>query len=190
MLDVIIQWLEPIGLSEDIALGLAIAAASLAILCLSVMAYLVMRFVVVAGLSKAIMRGNSRRDDLLSRLKVFSRLSHVAPAVVIYALAPTVFERFPAAVQVIETVNLVYLTVMIVLFLDALMSAGLMIYRTFEVSKTAPITSFVQVAKLLLYFLGAITVVSLIIGESPLVLFAGLGAMTAVLMLIFQDSIL
>ncbi|MEM6534614.1 MAG: mechanosensitive ion channel domain-containing protein [Pseudomonadota bacterium] len=190
MLDVIIQWLEPIGLSEDIALGLAIAAASLAILCLSVLAYLVMRFVVVAGLSKAIMRGNSRRDDLLSRLNVFSRLSHVAPAVVIYALAPTVFERFPAAVQVIETVSLVYLTVMIVLFLDALMSAGLMIYRTFEVSKTAPITSFVQVAKLLLYFLGAITVVSLIIGESPLVLFAGLGAMTAVLMLIFQDSIL
>ena len=190
MLDVIIHWFEPLGLPQQLSLGVAIALAGVAVLFFALLAYLFTRYVIVSGLSKAIMRSDSRRDDLLSRFKVFSRLSHVAPAVVIYALAPSVFERFPAAVYVIETVSLVYLTIMIVLFIDALMSTGLLIYRTFDISRTVPITSFVQVAKLVLYFFGAITVVSLIIGESPLALFAGLGAMTAVLMLVFKDSIL
>jgi miniconductance mechanosensitive channel len=53
-----------------------------------------------------------------------------------------------------------------------------------------PIDNFIQVAKLLVYFLAIIIMISIVIGESPVKLFAGLGAMTAVLMLVFRDSIL
>ena len=52
-----------------------------------------------------------------------------------------------------------------------------------------PITSFVQIAKLILYVFGAITVLSVVLGESPMTFIAGLGAMAAVLMFVFKDPI-
>ncbi len=190
MLDMISDLVDSFGLSEDLAFGVAVGAALLVVLALAFFAYLVMRYVIVATLARAIMRSESKRDDTFTRMKVFPRLSHVAPAAVIYALGPAVFAPFPIAVQAIETASLLYLTLMIVLFIDALMNAGVAIYRTYETSKTFPITSFVQIAKLLLYFFGAITVLSLVLGQSPFAFFAGLGAMTAVLMLVFKDPIL
>jgi len=74
--------------------------------------------------------------------------------------------------------------------LDSLINSVLDIYQTFAVSKRIPIQNFAQVAKLLIYFVALIGIVSLVLGESPLKLFAGLGAMTAVLMLVFKDPIL
>jgi miniconductance mechanosensitive channel len=190
MLDEISPLIERLGLSDSWTLGLTSAAAVLVMLALASLSYLVMRVVVVAGLARVITRSKSRTDDLLVRMKVFSHLSHVAPAAVISLMGPAVFVEFPAVADAIETLSLVYLTLMIVLFLDALMSAGLVIYRTKPISRTFPITSFVQVGKLLLYMFGAVATLSLLLGESPLTFLAGMGAMTAVLMLVFKDPIL
>lgn len=190
MLDAILDFVQRFGLSDNLTFGIAVVGASFIVLTLAYLAYLVMRHVIVATLVRAIMRSESKRDDTLVRMKVFSRLSHAAPAAVIYALGPAVFATFPTAMQAIETASLVYLTVMIVLFFDALMNAGLAIYRTYDISKRVPITSFVQIAKMLLYFFGTITLISLVLRQSPLTFFAGLGAMTAVLMLVFKDPIL
>jgi miniconductance mechanosensitive channel len=149
-----------------------------------------MRFIVLAGIVRATTRSKSKNDDLLVQMNVFSHLAHVAPAAVISLMGPAVFQEFPMVAQAIETFSLIYLTVMIVLFLDALISAGVAIYRTHSISRTFPITSFVQVAKLILYLVGAIAVLSLLLGESPLTFLAGMGAMTAVLMLVFKEPIL
>ncbi len=56
--------------------------------------------------------------------------------------------------------------------------------------KNRPLKGFVQVLQVLLFFIGGIIVVSVLIGKSPMTLFAGLGASAAVLMLVFKDSIL
>ncbi len=190
MLNTILGWVQPFGLSDNLTLGVAIAAAFLGVLALALLSYFIMRYAIVGPVSRIITRSESKRDDTFARMKVFSRLSHVAPAAVIYTLGPQVFAPFPAAAQAVETFGLVYLVFMVVLFFDALINAGLAIYRTYDISKTFPITSFVQIAKLILYFLGAITVLSLVLGKSPFAFFAGLGAMTAVLMLVFKDPIL
>ena len=73
---------------------------------------------------------------------------------------------------------------------DSVIDSLMDMYRSFSISRQIPIQSFIQVAKLVTYFIAIITIVSLMIGESPLKLFAGLGALTAVLMLIFKDPIL
>ncbi len=190
MLDAILDLIRPFGLAENLNFGLAVGAAFLVVLSLALLAYLITRYVIVGPLARALMRSESKRDDVFARMKVFSRLSHAAPAVVIYAMGPAVFAAFPLVAQIIETASLLYLTLMIVLFLDALINAGFAVYKTYPISKTFPITSFAQIAKLLLYFFGAITLLSLILNESPFAFFAGLGAMTAVLMLVFKDPIL
>ncbi len=190
MLQTVLGWVQPFGLSDKMTLAVAIAASFVGVLALALLSYYVMRYAIVGPLSRVITRSESKRDDTFAQMKVFSRLSHVAPAVVIFGLGPAAFAPFPAAAQVVETLGLLYLIVMVILFIDALMNAGSAIYKTYDISRTFPITSFVQIAKLLLYFLGAITVLSLVLGKSPFAFFAGLGAMTAVLMLVFKDPIL
>ena len=64
------------------------------------------------------------------------------------------------------------------------------VYNMKDKQKNRPLKGFVQVLQVLLFFIGGIIVVSVLIGKSPMTLFAGLGASAAVLMLVFKDSIL
>jgi len=190
MLEMINEFVAKLGLSSGMSASLSLGLAGLGVILLAVLAYIIMRVLVVGTLTKLISKTESKRDDVFKGLKVFSRLSHLAPGVVIYLLGPAVFASVPWLAAVIAKASLIYVTVMVVLLFDALLSAGLRIYRTFPIAKTFPITSFVQIAKLVLYFFGAITVLSVMLGESPLTFLAGLGALTAVLMLVFKDPIL
>jgi len=168
-------------------------ALTLAIICLAVLAVLaniITKYVIVGVIRKIIAKSSSSRDDILARRKVFSRLSHLAPALVIYALGPQFLDGYSVITNGVTTFSLIYLTIVCVLFMDGVMNAGEEIYRTYKISRTLPIKSFVQVAKLTLYFLGFVAVLSLVMGKSPLTFFAGFGALTAVLMLVFKDPIL
>ncbi len=168
-------------------------ALGLAIICLAILAILtniITKYIIVGAIRKIIAKSSSSRDDILTRRKVFSRLSHLAPALVIYALGPRFLDGYPVIANGIVTLSLIYLTIICVLLVDGLMNAGEELYRTYKISKTFPIKSFVQVAKLTLYFLGFVAILSLIMGKSPLTFFAGFGALTAVLMLVFKDPIL
>ena len=86
--------------------------------------------------------------------------------------------------------SVIYMVVIIVFVIDAGLNAAIDILRASPLSKEIPVKSFVQVLKLVLYGLAAIAVLSLVLGRSPVLLFSGLGAMTAVLMLVFKDPLL
>ncbi len=182
--------LEKFPFLAGVAPYLAIALAVFCLAALAILANIITKHLIVGVIRKLIAKTATSRDDILARRKVFSRLSHLAPALVIYALGPQFLDGFPAVIDGITTFSLVYLTIICVLFIDGLMNAGEEIYRTYKISRTFPIKSFVQVAKLILYFLGFVAVLSLIMGESPTIFFAGFGALTAVLMLVFKDPIL
>lgn len=174
----------------EVAPYLALAMAVLFLTVLAILTNIITKYVIVGVIRKLIAKTTTTRDDILARRKVFDRLSHLAPALVIYTLGPQFLDGYPALVSGITTFTLIYLTIICVLFIDGLLNAGEEIYRTYKIARTFPIKSFVQVAKLVLYFLGFVAVLSLILGESPLTFFAGFGALTAVLMLVFKDPIL
>lgn len=165
-----------------------IAAAG--ILALAFLANIIAKSVIAATINRLLKRSSSERDDILVQRRVFERMSQFAPALVIYLLAPLALSAYPAASNFVVTLSLLYMVIVGVLFVDALINAGLEIYDTYSISNEFPITSFAQVAKIALYLLGFITAISLIMGESPLTLIAGLGALVAVLMFVFKDPIL
>ncbi len=78
----------------------------------------------------------------------------------------------------------------VLLVVQALLDAFHDVYRTFEWSKQVPIYSFIQAIKLIVYMVGAVFIVAKLMGKDPSVIFGSLGALTAVLMLVFKDSIL
>ena len=84
----------------------------------------------------------------------------------------------------------VYIIVAVLLTINGFLLVILDVYNMKDKQKNRPLKGFVQVLQVLLFFIGGIIVVSVLIGKSPMTLFAGLGASAAVLMLVFKDSIL
>ena len=131
-------------------------------------------------------KSRNRWDDILSERKVFNRLANVVPVAIIHVFAYT----FPLWEGIISRFSLALILLMLVLFLYALLNALVQIYNTYEVSKHKPIKNYVQTAKIIIYCLGGVVVIAIGMGRSPTLLLSGIGAMTAVLLLVFKDTIL
>ena len=183
------DWLMQLGLGETLAFVLARILAIAITIVAAYLANLIAKRLMLRAIRKVVQRTKTAWDDMLVSRGVFNRLSHLAPALVIYALAGFVGQR-TATVFTIQRAAIVYMAIVGLLALDALLNALVDIYRTFEMSRRRPIRGFVQAAKIILYAIVGIIIISAIMGKSPSLLLGGLGAMTAVLMLIFKDSIL
>ncbi|MEE8593130.1 MAG: mechanosensitive ion channel domain-containing protein [Candidatus Bipolaricaulota bacterium] len=181
------------SLLEGVSVQMVYAISYVAVIALLVSAAYVANFVakrVIVRLVSGLIRSTeTAKDDVLLRRKVFTKFSHLAPAIVIYLMAEPAFGpgRFTDFTQ---HTSLLYMLVIGVLVFDSVLSAGLEIYQEYEVAKQVPVKGFVQVIKLAVYFLAAVLAISIVLQKSPLLLLSGLGALTAVLMLIFKDAIL
>ena len=190
MLQLIAQWLTHTGLDEGWSNLAARGVFTGVILLLGLFADFIARGLVVRSLSSAIRNSRWRWDDALLRRNVLRRISHFAPAIVIYLLAPVALEGYDSASRLVTQFMLIIMIVLGLLVIDAILNAVVDIYRSYGRSRDIPIRSFVQVIKLVAFFIGIIFIVSIVLGKTPLYLLSGLGALTAVLMLIFKDAIL
>jgi miniconductance mechanosensitive channel len=178
------------GLSPELT-ELAIRSGALVVvIILATIANIVAKRVVLLCVRYLVGRTETKIDDIFLERKVFTKLSHFAPAIVIYLLSPVALGGFELLSSVITHAAIIYMVVVGLLVIDSLLNAILDIYRTFEVSKEIPIKGFIQILKIVIYFFALIFIISILLGKSPVYLISGLGALTAVLLLIFKDSIL
>ena len=184
------DWLVSQGLGDQAVTLLMLATKIAAVLAIATVADLVTKRVVVRVLENFVGRTSTTWDDIIVRRRILRRLAHLAPALVIYLAAPQVLAGYDVSIVVVQRMALIYMLLITVLAIDGVLSAGTEIVRSLSLSRTLPVNTVVQVLKLVLYLIAAIGVISLIIGQSPGLLLSGLGAMTAVLMLIFRDPIL
>lgn len=185
-MDFIKEHLTGYGVSEQMSGYLANILMILLIVLLSVAANFIAKKIVLKIIIRLITNNRYTWDNIFLEKKVFHKLSHLAPAFIIYYAAPI----FPLVQAVIVKLALVYMMIVTIMVLNALLDAVDAIYRTFDVSKIRPIKGYIQVAKIVLFIIGAIVVISNLMGQNPLLLLSGLGALSAILMLIFKDSIL
>ncbi|HUT24089.1 MAG TPA: mechanosensitive ion channel domain-containing protein, partial [Sumerlaeia bacterium] len=151
---------------------------------------LIARRLMLAALRRIIRLTKTTRDDVFLERKVFDRLAYLAPAIVIHAAAPVMFFDWGRAAEVTQVALKIYMIVVGLWVVDSFLNALVDIYRTFDISRRLPIKVFVQVGKIVLFIAGAVSILSLLVGKSPVVFLSGLGALTAVLMLVFKDPIL
>ena len=165
-------------------------AGSLALLFLAVIGDVVAKRLLLGAVRAVVRRTRYKGDDALLDYNVFGRLAQIVPAIIIYfgiGLVPD----YPEAIEkVVRNVASAYMVVMLMLTLTATMSAANQIYETFPVARRRPIKGFVQLAQIAVYILGGIIVIGMLIDRSPVILLSGFGAMTAVLLLIFKDTLL
>ena len=178
------------GLNPTIAALIAQTLIIIAILLLSYVANFVAKRIILTGIARVIATTETRWDDILLEEQVFDRLSHLAPALVIYACTGIAFPEQADLQDVLARIAIAYMILVAAVVVDALLNGLLEIYRTLEISKTRTIKSYVDVAKLVVYLITAILVLAALLDRSPWAFLSGLGALTAVIMLVFKDTIM
>lgn len=180
------EFLVDNGIGEKTSDYLFVTIMVVWVILLCVLANFVAKKIVLRLITSIIKKNNFKLAGAFLERKVFHKVSHIVPAIIINYYAPT----FPTYKIWIEKFVLFYIFIVIILLLNALLNAVNDIYMGYEVSKSRPIKGFIQVLKIVILIIGIITLTSILIGKSPLILLSGLGAISAVLMLIFKDSIL
>ena len=172
--------------AEKYASLLAYTLSFLTIILICFVVKLLLSVIAVNIMTKVSRKTKHKWDDILLKNSFFHRLSWLA--------LPFIFNLFEGSlpdynVVLARAADFSSVLVFVLVFSSLLNSAD-EIYRCFEISKTRPIKGMLQVAKVVLYIICAIILIALLMGESPLVLLGGIGAMTAVTTLIFKDAIL
>jgi miniconductance mechanosensitive channel len=183
------EWLAQIGLGR-----FAGPVATLILIAVVLLAAWLTRVLVRRGLVRFLQglaqRTRTHWDDRLVEHRFFDRLSHLAPAIVIHLTADQVLAAHPTLATLIERVVLVYMTVIAASAIDAAVSAGTDILTDLPSTRDKPIQSYAQVIKILVFIAAGVVAIATLLGRSPWIFLSGLGALTAVVLLIFKDSIL
>lgn len=126
--------------------------------------------------------------DLLD--PVARRLANVVPAMVVSRGIALVPHLPPDAITVTRNVVSAFIVLTVVLAISAGLNVANTLYQRRPDAASRPIKGYIQVAKIILFGASAILIVAALMEQSPLLLLSGLGAMAAVLMLVFKDTIL
>lgn len=186
MIEVIISRLRELGFSIQYAEPLGWIVGIACIILLALLANFIVKKILLRILQFVVKGSRGDWDDILLKRKVFHRLANLAPALVIYFAAPII----PAAQDWIQRIVLSGMAVIFLISLNAFSNAIIDIYNRYDISRERPIKGAVQIIMILIYTLGAVFIIATLMNRSPWVLLSGIGAMTAIILLIFKDSIL
>jgi len=165
-------------------IGLALLLV-VALLVGRVARYLVLHAVKLLGRQPALHWLNDLRHN-----KVFHRLAQMTPSLVIQFGLHLVPELSKTSLLFLGNLAMAFTILFQVLAISALLNALLDIYARTEHARTRSIKGYVQLAKMVLFVFGAIIIVATLIDRSPLLLLSGLGAMSAVILLVYKDTLL
>lgn len=184
------EWMASLGIPVEYA---RLGAITLGIVLLGALAWLanfVAKQVILRGVSVVVRRTSFQWDDMMLKAGVFTRLSHLAPALAINAFGPDVLGETPAVLAGVHAAVNVYLTIIWVAVFFAFLDGLLLLSHEREDSGRMPVKGFVQAVKLVASLLALILILATLLDKSPLYLLSGLGALTAVLLLVFRDALL
>nr|MBF0220724.1 mechanosensitive ion channel [Desulfobulbaceae bacterium] len=171
---------------------------NLTLTCLSIVIIIIAAFLLlwfsrrlfVPVLERAIIRSSFKWDDFFVERKFFVHLSRLVPIIIIYAASDVFFVDQPVLNKIVKRLAMTLLVLGGAKCLDTLLLVVRDIYQTKPISRDKPIAGYLSVIKIIVYIFAAIFVVAVLTDKSPWGIFSVLGGLTAVLLLIFKDTIL
>ena len=128
-------------------------------------------------------------DEILFDRDVLYTACNIVPAVVIWGLLPKVFFQYPFVEDILLRLTAVYIVVNSTRLVLQIVDRLRFLRKEEGSSSSQYIRSFLGVLKIILIFIAVIIVISILFKKNPMSLFAGLGATSAILMLVFKDTI-
>lgn len=183
-------WLETEGIGAANAVMLVNTAKLFLLILLAGLSDRLAKKLLIAGLGTLASQTKNTWDDDLAKKNVFSRLAHIAPAAVIYAGIDYFFPARDTLVSVIQKLAAVFMLFMGMRVFSAVLDVFLESYEKREISRSRPIKGYLQILVLILYFLCGVFSLGILLNRSPWGFFTVMGGLTAVLLLVFKDTIL
>ena len=147
--------------------------------------FLVTNQIILRSIAKIFRKTSTKFDDILLEQKVFNKLPYLIPLIFLYSLRDVV-----PFFKSVDRFLIALIALIILISLNALINAINDVYRKSKFAEKLNIKSYAQVVKLILNSVGIIIIAALLAGKSPIYFLSGLGALTAVLILVFKDTIL
>ncbi len=189
MNELITTWLIEHGVSSN-HLELSTTGIGLVIiLLLSTVSYYLAKHHIINLVHKLIVKTKNTWDDVLIEHKLLTRLTLLLPLLLVLFLTPIIFPSDFLLAQILVLLAKVFLTFQVARIINVVLNVSNSLYRETAKQKYLPLNAIIQVIKLAVYIVAAIIIISLILNRSPIYLLSGLGALTAVLILVFQDTI-
>ena len=184
------NFLTSIGLGIEMTHYALLGIGSIILLVICLLSNFVTRKFIVQGISKFIKNSNNDWDDILLEKEVFNSLSTLVPLIFIQYLSVPILSDLPSLIPFVHLAVKVSLVLVIASVLIKALKALEEVSTRVPYFKDKPIMSYVQIANLMIYVVAAILIIATILDRDPLALLGALGALTAVLMLVFKDTIL
>ncbi|MEI6060453.1 MAG: mechanosensitive ion channel domain-containing protein [Bacteroidota bacterium] len=183
-------WLTRLGLTPEVAAKVAGVSDFLAILLISTIIYYVTKYFITRVLKRIALRTASNWDDALLEHRVFQRMAFLVPGILVYQTIPVTLDEFPGFIGVALKLTNIYIIVIFLLILNSFLNAVYAMYQKSEFALYHPIKGYIQIGKIVVYIVVFLLIISLLFDQSPFYMLTGLGAFSAVLLLIFKDPIL
>lgn len=178
------------GLSTYFTTLITSAILTIALLLILYIVDFLLRKVLLLIVTKFIEKSETKLDDLLIENKVLRYLIHLVPLVVAKDAIPLIFKGFPNWINIAVQIISITQVVTIALLFSAVFRTFRDFLRTKKSFTDKPIDSYLQVINIVVFFVAGILIFSILTGQSPITFLVSLGAASAVLMLVFKDTIL
>jgi miniconductance mechanosensitive channel len=156
------------------------------VLLLAYLGYVITKRVFVVVIRRIVKKTKTEFDDILLNKKLLNRLADITPVIIIHEFAYLI----PSTANLIETVTECLIIILILMAISSAFSSFNDIYEKSSKYRDKPIKGYLQVVMIVLSVIGVATIIGILTGQSPWGIVTGIGAMTAIIILIFQDTIL
>lgn len=193
-MDYIETWIEQLligsGVSEEVAIYLRLLILLVCLVIIAGIAFWITKKIIINYIYRIIRKSPITWDDVLADHQAFNNVAHLIPALFVRAFIPSIFQDFDQVLPlVIRLTDIYILIVMMTIILSFLKVAEYGLSKS-NAFKDKPLTSYAQLVRLILYIAVGILIMSVLLGKSPIYFLSAFGAMTAILLLVFKDTIL
>ena len=177
------------GLSRTVADYSELSLKGIFLLLIIWSSFMLCRKLFIPLIYRLLRQNKIKWDDFLLQHHVFRPLMHIAPIVLLHFFIPILFGRTTWPETLFRFTDIYLLTIVLVAlgrFLDAFSSY----YQTLSYAATRPVKGYIQMAKIIIYLIGILWMVSILLNKQIQDILVGLGAVIALVLLIFRDTIL
>ncbi len=160
------------------------------VLAIGILLMYLAKYIIRKTIYKAILKTESKYDDQIINNKVLMRLCLMIPAVLVMKTFSAAIPSFPNVQHFVLSCTVIYVIVVITMVLFSVVNAGSDIYNMHQTAKMKPMTGVVQTIKIILIIFCVLLIISFLMGKKVSSVIIGLGTLSAVLLLLFQNVIL
>lgn len=184
------DWALDYGMSDKSAFIFAFTINMIILIVISLIAWFFSRLIILKLVEKYVKKSKNTYDDVLMEKKVFAGIAQLIPAWIIKSSLEFIADGIVLPLDSIKGLIKMYMAIVLVNVISRLVKASIEIGHRVPRFKDKPLSSYGQVINILNYLTGAIIILSILTGASPVKILTTFGAATAVMLLVFRDTIL